>query len=193
MKILPLLILPLLLVSCNVLQPVKDTSVTYLLDPAVPDRGPVSSTPAVAINRPSLPSYLDRQQIVTRVKEGQLKMSNYSLWAEPLDTGISRVVSMNLSRLTGSSNILPVDNFVTLEYSSLVELRISRFEPDDHNQVVLECTWKVQPVNGRPLQPKGFRTEVPFTPSTDTQDLSARIGAMNEALARLSRVIARSL
>ncbi|RYD38789.1 MAG: membrane integrity-associated transporter subunit PqiC [Verrucomicrobiaceae bacterium] len=190
----PLLcLLPLLLFSCNVLQPVKDTSVTYLLDPAVPDRTPKASTPAVAINRPSLPSYLDRQQIVTRVKAGELKMSNYHLWAEPLDTGISRVVSMNLTRLKGSSNIQPINNFVTLEYTSLVELRISQFEPADDDRVVLACTWKVQPVHGRPLQPRSFRTEVPFTPSTDKLDLAPRIAAMNEALARLSRVIAGSL
>lgn len=193
MKILAALFLPLFLFSCNVLQPVKDTSVTYLLDPAIPDRTPGSATPAVAINRPSLPSYLDRQQIVTRVKAGELKMSNYSLWAEPLDTGISRVVSMNLTRLTGSSNIQPIDNFVTLEYSSLLELRISQFEPADHDHVVLACTWKLQPVHGRPLQPRSFRTEVPFTPSQDKMDLAPRIEAMNEALARLSRVIARSL
>jgi len=193
MKILAALFLPFFLFSCKVLQPVKDTSVTYLLDPAVPDRTLSSPSPAVAINRPSLPSYLDRQQIVTRVKAGELKMSNYHLWAEPLDTGISRVVSMNLARLTGSTNIQPIDNFVTLEYTSLVELRISQFEPADHDHVVLACTWKVQPVRGQPLQPRTFRTEVPFTPSADKLDLSPRIAAMNEALARLSRVIARSL
>ena len=187
------LFLPLLLFSCNVLQPVKDSSVTYLLDPAIPDRTPRSAAPAVAINRPSLPSYLDRQQIVTRVKAGELKMSNYHLWAEPLDTGMSRVVSMNLTRLTGSSNIQPIDNFVSLDYTTLLELRISQFEPGDGDHVILACTWKLQPVRGRPLQPRNFRTEVPFVPAAQATDLSPRIAAMNEALARLSREIARSL
>lgn len=193
MKAALTLIFSLALFSCNVLQPVKDTSTTYLLDPAVADRTPTASTPAVAINRPSLPSYLDRQQIVTRVKSGELKMSNYHLWAEPLDAGIARVVSMNLTRLTGSSNIQPINNFVSLEYGSLVEIRVSQFEPVDADHVVLACTWKAQPVRGRPLQPRNFRTEVPFTPSSDKMDLSPRIAAMNEALARLSRAIAHSL
>lgn len=192
MKILTL-ILPFLLLSCSVLKPVKDTSVTYLLDPVVPDRNPTASSPSVAIGRPALPSYLDRQQIVTRVGSGQLKMSSFHLWAEPLDTGIARVVSMNLTRLTGSSNIQPIDNFVTLDYSTLLELRISQFESDGEDHIVLACTWKLQPIHGRPLQPRGFRTSVPFTPSADKTDLSDRIGAMNEALGRLSREIARSL
>lgn len=187
-----LLLIPLLVSGCNVLQPVKDTSVSHLLDPLVPARTATAATPAVAINRPSLPSYLDRQQVVTRVGSGELKMSNYHLWAEPLGSGIARVVSMNLSRLTGSLNIQPIDNFVTLEYTSLLELRISQFESDASDRVVLQCTWKLQPVRGLPVQARNFRTEVPFTPTTK-EDLSPRIGAMNEALERLSREIARSL
>jgi len=187
-----LLLIPLLVTGCNVLQPVKDTSVSHLLDPLVPARTATASTPAIAINRPSLPSYLDRQQVVTRVGSGELKMSSYHLWAEPLGAGIARVISMNLSRLTGSLNIQPIDNFVTLEYSSLLELRISQFESDAADRVVLQCTWKLQPVRGLPVQARNFRTEVPFT-ATSKEDLSPRIGAMNEALARLSREIARHL
>lgn len=186
-----LLLIPLLFTACNVLQPVKDTTVTHLLDPAISDRSLTSSTPALAIGRPSLPSYLDRQQVVTRVGSGQLKMSEYHLWAEPLDSAIARVTSVNLSRLTRSSNILPIDNFVSMDYTSLLELRISRFEADANQHVVLECTWKVQPVRGRPLQARAFRTEVPFTESGT--DISGRIAAMNECLGRLAQEIARSL
>lgn len=120
-------------------------------------------------------------------------MSSYHLWAEPLDAGIARVLSMNLSRITGSMNIQPIDNFVTLDYSRLLELRISQFESDGGDRVILACTWKLQPVRGMPLQPRNFRTEVPFTPGTDKLDFSPRIAAMNEALGRLSREIARSL
>lgn len=193
MKILLTLLSFSLLSSCNVLQPVKDTSASYLLDPVVADRVVRGSSPAVAIGRPALPSYLDRQQVVTRVGGGELKMSNYHLWAEPLGTGISRVLSMNLSRLSGSANIQPIDNFITLDYTSLLELRISQFESSSADRVILHCTWKLQPVRGLPAQPRNFRTEVPFTPSADKHDISPRIQAMNEALGRLSREIARSL
>ncbi len=186
-----LLLLPLLLTGCSVLKPVKDTSTTYLLDPLVPERPTTRTTPAVAINRPSLPSYLDRQQIVTRVGSGELKMSDYHLWAEPLGAGIARVTSMNLARLTGSSGILPIDSFVTLDYISLLEIRVSQFESNGSDRIVLACTWKLQPTHGQPLQPRNFRTEVPFTESKT--DISPRIRAMNEALERLAREIGRSL
>lgn len=186
-----LFVAPLLLVSCSTFKPVKDTSVSHLLDPAVPDRTLTSTSPAIAVGRPALPSYLDRQQIVTRVGSGELKMSTFNLWAEPLDAGIARVTSMNLARLTRSLNIQPIDNYVTLDYASILELRVSRFESDEAGNVVLDCTWKVQPVRGRPLQPRNFHTEVPVT--GEGTDLAPRIAAMNEALARLARDIARTL
>lgn len=180
-----------LLSSCgSVLQPVKDTSVNHLLDPVVPERALTASTPAIAIARPSLPSYLDRQQLVGRKGGGELEMNNYHLWAEPLDSSISRVTAQNLGRLTGSMNIQPVENFVTLDYSAILEIRVSRFEPDDSNQVTLQCTWKLQPVRGRLASTRTFHTTVPIQPATPP--MTGRIDAMNEALARLAREIAKS-
>ena len=69
---------PLLLASCGVLQPVKDTSVNHLLDPAVPARGITGASPAIAITRPSLPSYLDRQQLVSRSGTNRLRPSRHT-------------------------------------------------------------------------------------------------------------------
>lgn len=191
--ILIVLAAPFLLASCGVLEPVEDTSVNHLLEPIVPERRVTGASPAIAIARPSLPSYLDRQQLVSRGTAGQLEMNGYHLWAEPLDAAISRVTALNLGRLTNSLNIQPVENFVTLDYQSLLEIRVSRFEPDSAGTLVLECTWKVQPVTGRVANTRPFRTTVPISPADTPKDLSGRIAAMNEALARLAREIARSL
>ncbi len=184
---------PLLLAACGSLTPVKDTSVNHLLDPVVPSRGITGASPAIAIARPSLPSYLDRQQLVSRSGNGQLKMNSYHLWAEPLDAAISRITAINLGRLTNSLNIQPVENFVTLDYQSLLEIRVSRFEPDPTGNLILECTWKLQAVAGHVADTHPFRTSVPVPPTASATDLSGRISAMNEALARLAREIARAL
>ena len=187
------LTVPLLLASCGITTPVKDTSVNHLLDPVIPNRSITGASPAIAITRPSLPSYLDRQQLVSRSGNGQLKMNSYHLWAEPLDAAFSRVTAVNLGRLTNSLNIQPVENFVTLDYQTLLEIRVSRFEPDLSNNLILECTWKLQPVAGRVASTRPFSTSVPISPADTATDLSGRVAAMNEALARLARQIARSL
>jgi hypothetical protein len=189
---LSVLLLPFLLVSCTVLQPVEDKSVNYLLDPAVPERSITGASPAVAIASPALPGYLDRQQLVSRSAGGELLMNPNHLWGEPLDSGIARVTAANLGRLENSLNIQPVKSFVTLDYQSLLELRITRFEPDASGNVVLECTWKLQPVNGPVAPTRAFTTRVPLA-ADPLGSQTGRVQAMNEALARLARQIAKSL
>ena len=174
--------------SCSVLQPVKDSAIQHVLDPLVPDRALTAARPAMAVNRPSLPAYLDSQQLVTRAN-GQLKMSNRDLWGEPLDAGISRVMASNLSRLTGSMNIQPVASFTSLDYTTLLELKIAQFEPDAANELILEGTWKLQPVTGKETSAHFFRLRIPVPP--DPSAMSARVTAMNQALEQLARQIVR--
>ncbi len=190
----PAFLLVLLVTACGVLKPVEDKSVNHVLDPAVPARAVTGASPAVAIARPALPGYLDRQQLVSRSGTGTVRMNPNQLWAEPLDTGISRVMAMNLGRLTNSLNIQPVETFVTMEYARLLEIRVSRFEPDASGQLILECAWKLQPVSGRVTNTRPFRTVVPIDGGGQpTGPQEATVRAMNEALARLARQIARSL
>lgn len=174
--------------ACSTFKPVKDSSVRHLLEPLVPNRVLTSSTPAIAINRPSIPSYLDRMQLVAR-KEGQLMTSHLHLWAESLDVGISRVLASNLSRLTGSMNIQPVESFTTLDYAQLLEVKITQFEPDTANQMVLQGTWKLQAVSGKEARSHFFRIIVPI--SSIEPAMNARVTSMNEALVDLSQQIAR--
>jgi uncharacterized lipoprotein YmbA len=191
----PAAILPFFFIlSCGVLSPVKDASVNHVLDAVVPERVVTGTSPVVAIARPALPGYLDRQQLVSRGAGGRILMNSFQLWAEPLDLGISRVTALNLGRLANSHNIQPVESFVAMDYDHLLEIRVTRFEPDAGGNLVLECTWKLQPVSGRATAPRAFRTSIavpvmrdPLAPQTD------RIAAMDEALARLAREIARTL
>jgi len=185
-RILPWL---LLLSGCGVLQPVKDLAVRHLLDPLVAERPLTSSAPAIAIKRPSLPEYLDRQQLVTR-KGDELVLSELDLWAESLDVAVSRVTASNLSRLTGSMNIRPVENFTTLDYTTLLELNLTQFEPDAANTLILQGTWKLQPVDGKETHSHFFRIEVPI--ASTPHSMAARVTAMNRALERLARQIQTS-
>lgn len=184
-----LLLISLLLVlsGCSALQPVKDSAVHHVLDPLVPDRTLTTSTPAIAVNRPSIPSYLDHMQLITR-SEGELTISKLDLWAEPLDAAISRVTASNLSRLTGSMAIRPVENFTTLDYSTLLELQIIQFEPDNSSQMILQGTWKLQPVSGEETSAHFFRIVVPIP--SNPAPMTSRVIAMNKALESLAREIA---
>jgi len=190
MKSILLITLPLLLSACTVFEPIDANPVRHLLEATVPARIPNAAAPAIAIARPALPPYLERAELVTRTGDGRLEIHEKDLWSEPLDSAITRVLAENLRRLTGSTNVQPASSFITRDYSHLVEIRIERFDPQPDGTLLLECTWKLQPLSGGDATPKAYRTTVPL-PSGATR--SARITAMNEALARLSRVIAARL
>lgn len=184
-------LLPALLLSftgCSVLQPVEDAEVYHVLTPLVPSRTLSSQRPDIAVKRPTLPGYLNRQQPVTR-SGGQIMVSRNDVWAEPLNASISRVTASNLSRLTGSLNIRPVENFTTLDYSSLLEMNITRFEPDESGRMVLEGTWKLQSVNGGETNTRFFHHEAPLSGDS----MAIRINAMNQTLESLARQIQRGL
>ena len=191
MKTLPALLLPFCLGACSLLKPIADDPVRHLLEASVSARTPTAGSPSVAIARPSLPPYLERVELVTRTGDGRLEVHEKNLWSEPLDAAMARVVADNLRRLTGSTNIQPSTNFITRDYSALVEIRIERFDPLPDGTLLLECTWKVQPIPGGDASPKSFRTTVPVQTPVEggPNKMATRITAMNEALARLSRAI----
>lgn len=180
-------LLALLLCGCGLVFPVRDTAVHHLLEATAPDRRLTAATPAIAVSRAALPDYLDVEQLVTR-REGVLVTSDLDLWAEPFDVAISRVVAGNLSRLTGSTNILPVERFTVLEYTHLLELRITQFEPDTANNMVLQGTWKLQPVTGKEVGSRFFRIVLPMPRNVSAP--KDRVLMMNQALLRLAREIA---
>lgn len=180
----------LIVTSCSSFKPVKDESTHHLLQALIPERTLARASPAIAINRPSIPSYMDRLQLVTR-KDGQLIMSPLHLWAESLDVGISRVMAINLSRLTGSMNIQPVESFTTLDYTDLLELSITQFEPDTENQMILQGTWKIQKVAGKESNSQCFRLVIPAAISEPS--MAERIASMNQELESLARQIVPQL
>lgn len=177
--------------GCSVVQPVQDEATRHLLEPVIVPAEATGREPRVAVARPRLPLYLDRSQLVTRGADGGIRTHDRRLWAEPLDVNMSRVLASNLRRLTRSRNVQTVDAFVTADYSVLLEVRVHQFDPDPSGALVLECDWRLQPVVGGDVDPIPFRTEVAVSGADDSQ--SGRVAAMNEALGRLAREVARSL
>ena len=185
-----ILLLLLNLIGCSGLQPVKDTAKHHILDPLVTDRKLKASTPVIAIKKPAIPSYLNRQQLVNRV-EGNLIISQFDLWAEPLEESIARVIASNLSRLTGSLSIQTVEDFTTLNYTKLVEIRIDQFEQDTNGIMLFQGTWKLQSVAGKESENHFFRFNVPITITKNS--MTGHVQAMNQAIELLSKKIAANL
>lgn len=61
--------------------------------------------PALGVGPVSIPQYLDRDGIVRSDGANSLQIASSERWAEPLDQGITRVLSLNLAGLLQTQNI----------------------------------------------------------------------------------------
>src|SRR5262245_27955865 len=66
----------------------------------------VSHGPVIGVGPITLPKYLDRPQIVTRVDHNQLALSEFERWAEPLQDNITRVLGEYLALLVPTDQAL---------------------------------------------------------------------------------------
>ena len=70
-----------------------------------------------------IPSYLDRPQIITRMRLHELMLNEHALWAEPLDKALARVIALNLGALTGAD--VEIDTGRQRSLSTLLGLEAS--------------------------------------------------------------------
>jgi len=66
---------------------------------------PSAKTPSLGIGPITVPEYLNRSGLVYSRQGNELKVSGTERWAEPLEDGITRVISMNLAVLVDTHNL----------------------------------------------------------------------------------------
>ena len=153
--------------------------------------------PAIGVGPITLPKYLDRPQIVTRVAANSLDQANLDQWGGDLNDNITRVVATNLSNLLATDRVslypwkdgAPVDFQVTMD--------ISRFEQDKDGNAVLNVFWSIVGKDSTVLlmrrssytQPAGE----PASQSDNPRPFDAQAAAMSRDLALLSHDIATAI
>jgi uncharacterized lipoprotein YmbA len=171
------------------LGPREDTSAFFLLSPAPPP--PASSAPvpvAIGLGPIVLPGYLDRAQMVVRISDNQIALSDADRWAEPLAANLQRTLEENLGAL------LPGASFVTYPWypsetpDHAVAITFRRFEADSTGAVVLDATWEVT-TDGTRSDGRATRVEE----TSAAPDRAAAVAAQSRALARLAEEIAAAV
>jgi uncharacterized lipoprotein YmbA len=163
---------------------------------------------AIGVGPVTLPKYLDRPQIVTRVETNSLDQANFDQWGGDLNDNITRVMATNLSNLlaTDRVSIYPWKDGAPIDYQ--ITLDVSRFEQDKDGSVVLNVFWSI--VNGKdntvllmrrgsytqPGIPPGSSSGTSTTSSTtpdNQRPFDAQAGAMSRDLAALSKDVAAAI
>jgi len=141
---LPLTVLASLAVFCGCARTRPYTYYTLLpVETEMPQAKAIGAkTIGVRVQR--LPEYLQRPQIVRRTKDGQLLMDEYTRWAEPVESGVRRILTHQLRAVTPPET--RVENIrSTLGYDPdlLIVVNIDEFIATDDGEAVASATWSV--------------------------------------------------
>ncbi len=179
------------LVAAGCLAPRADPSAFFLLTASAGPggiRAPLAVT--LGLGPVTLPGYLDRSELVTRVSENQLAVSEVERWAEPLRDNVLRAVSENLVHLLQPDDYLTYPWYESAQVDYGVAVAITRFEADSTGAVTLDADWRI--TSGDP-QETLYRGESLIQESTSGATTDRSVAALSRALARLCDEIAREV
>ena len=135
--------------GCSVLGPLPDRSRYYTVTSVAPQAGTPPDAPAAqqtksyGLGPVTLPTYLDRREVATRVSPTEMRYSRRARWAEPLALTVSTALLQDLTaRLPGA----PVIGYPWLGGSQIdyqVVIHVQRFESDISGSGVLHAQWLV--------------------------------------------------
>jgi uncharacterized lipoprotein YmbA len=150
-------------------------------DTAAPTRqaGPART---IAIDDISIPTYLDRPQIVVKQDPNRADVREYERWIEPLDGMIRRVLAADLTARLGSGRVLDKPG----KDSALLSVTVEEFGQEG-DRVVLRGQWtlKSQQKDASAV-PHSFSRDEPLGKS-ETPDMVAAmsrlVGALGDEIA----------
>jgi uncharacterized lipoprotein YmbA len=140
---------------------------------------------AVGVGPVTVPSEVDRPQIVVQVAPNRVEIDEFSRWAAPLEEGIARAVAGNLAVILGTPDVAAAP-LASLTPEFRVTIDVQRFDSVRGQSVVVDAVWAVRRTAGE--QTRSGRTIARET--MDGVSVDGLAAAHSRALARLSADIA---
>jgi hypothetical protein len=184
-----LAVLALALAACSPLAPRPNPSRFFLLSAlATADgAGPALGGVTVGVGPVVLPAYLQRPQIATRVGPNQVAYAEYTRWAQPLETGMSRVLVQDLTLLLDPAQVVAFPWIGPPVPTYAVEIEVRQFEQGSDGTATLIARWSL-----RDGQTKALLAvqETTASEAGSGGDPAMAVAALSRMLATLSREIA---
>lgn len=141
-KILRVIVIINLLAACTSTPPTHFYILTTQSSPAaaVADGGKKSS---IGVGPISIPTLLERKQIIIRTDQNTVQIAEFHQWAAPLKDNIAEVLTQNLTALQPRRVIraYPWSTYGSVNYRVLID--IDRFDSQPGRSVILEARWTI--------------------------------------------------
>jgi uncharacterized lipoprotein YmbA len=175
------------------LGPKEDPSQFYVLTAAHDSMTPPSSTASsmiLGVGPVLFPDYLKRPQMVTRLDDNEVRLSEVHRWAEDIESGFVRVLALNLQEMTGAE-LVPVYPWLpTRHIDHAVEVAVLRFERDTTGAVALWAKWIIR--NGESREVTLIR-ESRISQQASGATFGESVAAESAAIATLASEIAAAI
>ena len=145
---------------------------------------------SVLVGPITLPAYLDRSQIVTLFGNNELKMDEFSRWAEPLQDNFYRVLIENLSLLLNTPRIYAYDRRGLTPSDFQIIIDVTRFDRVAGEDAHLTAFWTVE---GKDSKRHLIIRKSVFRAASPAPNLTGALIAQNSTLTEFSREIATAI
>ncbi len=182
--------------GCSVLSPQEDRSRYFVLMPVAssdntPPTGVASEshTVTVGLGPISVPRYLDRPEVVTRLTDTEFSVSETDRWGEPLDTSVSRVLTQDLSSELPRLEIVPFPWSKKTQIDYRVSVEFLRLERTAEGKADVQAIWTIR----KGLENKFVQSGTTTASRAASADQRSASAALSEGVAQVSRDIAQVL
>jgi hypothetical protein len=162
----------------------------YVLSPLPQSKLSEAGAKTIGVFPVAMPDYLDRPQIVTRVSENEIKLDEFSRWAEPLQENFYTVLVDNLSTLLNSERIIKTAQNLGVPVPLQVGVEVVQFDGVLGGDVVLNVRWGLFETEGKKVV---LSKRSLFKEPTSAATYEALVAAQSRAVAALSREIAEAI
>ena len=130
----------------------------FVLSPgAAGQAAPASTGPegALGVFPTRVAEFLDRPQIVTFRTDNSVELDEYDRWAEPLGSGVTRVLAQELSALLPAWRVVPQPWDPTIPLRARVVVSVTALGWNQQGQARLDASWAVLSAGGDEVLARG--------------------------------------
>ena len=144
---------------------------------------------AIVVGPTGIPSYLKRDEIVTRDQRHKIETFEYEQWADQLGRNVSNVLVENISNNLNTQRVFAYEsNFVT-QADIALRIDITRFELEQGRTVVLNATWEIE---NRRTGATSLRS-ASFSTDTRSREAADIVAAMSDNLDKMALEMSQHL
>lgn len=190
------LILLLVLAACGTSTRIYDLSGTS----PPPAATPAQAGPVVYVDRPSVASYFDRTQMVTRTGSNRVSIHEFEIWSDPPADLLTRALVDDLGARCGRDRVMATPTLHVPPPTWRLSIDVTRFDVEEADPVrgqstpgtaVLDARWTLLREPGtHPGPSRRARVDLPVS---DVADAGSRVAALRAAVAVLAGQIADAL